>query len=261
MKLVSDLKPYFESFLNSWPAKFNYFLNGWILRFTEGVTARANSVLPMSYNGTKWTLGRDINIVETAYKSFKLPPIFMMHDFFKPKYLEQELIKREYVSFSPTDAMMISINDVNFKPINENFTYVHYSNRVNEFSKFLAKHSTRSEAEQIILEELSERIFIPKKRFFIAKDQNEIIGTLMGVLDPNGFLYLADLLVDPKYRNQNVATSLYFEALKKWAISKGVRKLWLQVEVDNKKAINFYKKFGFKKIYSYYYLKKEYKTL
>lgn len=261
MKLAYDLKPFFESYLNSWPAKFNYFLNGWILRFTEGVTDRANSVLPISYNGTRWTIGRDINIVENAYKSFKLPPIFMMHDFFKPKYLEQELIKRGYLSLSPTNTMMISINDIDFKPVNEDFTYAHYSNRVKEFSNFLAKHSTRSIAEQNILEELSERIIIPKKRFILAKDQNKIIGTLMGVLDPNGFLYLADLLVDPKYRNQKVATSLYFEVLQKWAISKGVRKVWLQVEVDNEKAINFYKKLGFKKIYSYYYRKKEYNPL
>jgi hypothetical protein len=32
---------------NCWPAKEYFFLNGWILRFTDGATSRANSVIPL----------------------------------------------------------------------------------------------------------------------------------------------------------------------------------------------------------------------
>ena len=60
-----------EIFLNSWPAKDYFFLNGWILRFTEGVTWRSNTVIPLNYHGTKKTLGEDIHKVEKP----KIPEI------------------------------------------------------------------------------------------------------------------------------------------------------------------------------------------
>ena len=71
--------------MNSWPAKYNFFLNGWILRFNEGVTSRANSVFPISYTGTQKKLDSDIDIVEKAYDAYKLPAVYTMHEFYEPK--------------------------------------------------------------------------------------------------------------------------------------------------------------------------------
>lgn len=69
MKLKKEVKDLQEYLMNSWPAKHYYFLNGWILRFTDGVTSRANSVFPVRYTGTQKTLDEDIDLVEKAYKA------------------------------------------------------------------------------------------------------------------------------------------------------------------------------------------------
>ncbi len=246
-----------EILMNSWPAKHYYFLNGWILRFTEGVTARANSVLPLYYNGDKDTLKKDIKLAEKAYNSYNFPSIFTMHDFFEPNDLKDILIQMDYQQLGcTTNTMVAPIPQLKTGEINDNYTYNFYFNRIKEFSDFLAIFSKRDDEAQQILKELTYRIIIPKKCFIVARDKNKIIGTLMGVLDPREFLYIADVLVHPDYRQNGLATSLFFKVIKDWALPKGAKTVWLQVETDNDKALNLYQKLGMKIAYRYYYLQK-----
>jgi len=42
MKSSKKIKRFQEFLMNSWPASDYYFLNGWILRFNDGVTSRSN---------------------------------------------------------------------------------------------------------------------------------------------------------------------------------------------------------------------------
>ena len=77
----------------------------------------------------------------------------------------------------------------------------------------------------------------------------------MGVLNPQGFLYIGDMLVHPHFRRQKVATSMLIKLIVDWAIPKDSKYIWLQVENDNFGALNLYKRVGLKKLYSYYYMK------
>jgi len=210
-----------EILMNSWPAKHYYFLNGWILRFNEGITARSNSVLPLNYNGDKDTLKNDIKLAENAYNSYNLPTIFTMHDFFEPSDLKDRLIQRDYQQLGCiTNTMVATIPQLKIGKINDNYKYNYYFNRIKEFSDFLAIFSKRDHEAQQNLIELTSRIIIPEKCFIVVRDKNKIIGTLMSVLDPREFLYIADVLVHPDYRRNGVATSLFFKVIKDWALLK-----------------------------------------
>ena len=70
MTSIKEVKRFQEFLMNAWPAEQYYFLNGWILRFTKGVTYRANSVIPINYTGNSAFFENDIKMVENAYKSF-----------------------------------------------------------------------------------------------------------------------------------------------------------------------------------------------
>ena len=61
----------------------------------------------------------------------------------------------------------------------------------------MSKFSKRDLQAQNVLDRLASRIIIPQKRYIIAEYENKVVGTLMGVLDSHGFLYIADVLVDP----------------------------------------------------------------
>ena len=244
-----------EILMNSWPAKHYYFLNGWILRFTKGVTARANSVLPLHYNGDISTLEKDIKLAEKAYHSYNLPAIFTIHDFFEPSHLDDKLFEMGYQQLGCiTNTMVAPIPNLKTGEINDKYIYNYIFNRMKEFSDFLAKFSKRDDEAQQILKELNHRIIIPKKCFIVARDKKKIIGTLMGVLDPRGFLYIADVLVHPDHRRNGLATSMFFKVIKDWALPNGAEIVWLQVEADNDKALNLYQKLGMKTAYKYYYL-------
>ncbi|MFW9988500.1 MAG: GNAT family N-acetyltransferase [Candidatus Odinarchaeota archaeon] len=257
MMKIKDFKKLQEILMNSWPAKYYYFLNGWILRFTEGVTSRANSVLPFNYTGELNKLGRDIKLVEKAYKAHNLPTIFTIPEYFEPTGLDSKLLEYGYQQVgSITNTMIISIQELTKKPVNDKFSYLFYSNRVTKFSSFLAKYSKRDQYAQNVLEALASRIIVPKKCFIVAEYEKKVLGTLMGILDPHGFLYIADVLVHPDFQQQTIATSMFFKLINNWAISNGVEIIWLQVEIENKRAMSLYKKLGFKIAYGYYYLEK-----
>ena len=124
MKSKKKVRQFQEFLMNSWPAKHYYFLNGWILRFTEGVTSRANSVFPIQYTGTQKTLDHDIDLVEKAYKAFNLQPVFTMPDFHEPKNLKDKLLERGYHSFDHTIALGIRIDEIQKRKINEDIAFL-----------------------------------------------------------------------------------------------------------------------------------------
>lgn len=256
-----DIKCLQEILMNSWPADHYYFLNGWIIRFTEGVTSRANSVFPLSYTGDLNHLDKDINFAEKAYQAYNLPTIFTIPDFFEPINLDIKLLEHGYQQLGCiTHTMITSIQELRNEIINQKFSYIFYSERVKEFSNFLVKYSKRGQEAQNVLDALANRIIIPQKRFILAEYENKVVGTLMGILDPHGFLYIADVVVDPNFRQQNIATSMFFKIINNWALPNKVKKIWLQVEIENKEAMNLYTKLGFKTVYHYYYLKKNQET-
>lgn len=245
-----------ENLINSWPAQHYFFQNGWILRFNDGVTSRANSVIPLNYYGNKTTIHKDIEIVERAYQKYNLPTVFMMHEYYKPSYLKSTLIESGYKEFDFTIGMGGHIKDLTSLKVNKTFSYSFYNERTTEVSDFLAKYSARPKDQQIIIKEITQRIKIPQKCFILVRNQDEIIGTLMGVLDQKGCLYLADIFVDPNHRRRGIAVSLFYKAIIEWALPKNAKFVWLQVEIVTKNAINLYKKLGLKELYCYHYLKK-----
>ncbi|MBY9010330.1 MAG: GNAT family N-acetyltransferase [Candidatus Lokiarchaeota archaeon] len=257
MTAVKEVKRFQEFLMNAWPAEQYFFLNGWILRFTKGVTYRANSVIPIKYTGNSTLIENDIEMVENAYKSFNLPTIFTMHEYFEPKELDGALRTRGYVEQDRTNTLIMSIQNLDLKHINNDFNYeIHYE-RVNEFSLLLAKFTKRDSYQQEIIKEITNRILVPKKCFVIAKWRDENIGTLMGVLNPQGYFYIADVFVIPEFRRQKIASSMLKTVIKEWAMLKGAENIWLQVELQNLNAMQLYENLGMKKVYSYYYLRKD----
>jgi ribosomal protein S18 acetylase RimI-like enzyme len=156
--------------------------------------------------------------------------------------------------------MVSSIQELKNQFINEIFTFKRLPERTIEFSKFLATFSKRNQEAQKVLDALVKRIIIPQKSFIIAEYKNQVVGCLTGILDPHGFLYVVDVLVHPDFRSQKIATSLFFKIIKEWGIPNQAKVIWLQVEIDNKEAMNLYKNLGLKKTYSYYYLEKRIRT-
>lgn len=250
---ISFLKRLHNNSVNFWPAKNYYFLNGWLLRFNEGVTGRANSVHTSNYFGSD--LDQDLSIVEDAYRSVGLPSKFMVYDFSEPDRLGDRLVERGYIKAVDriTDVMGIPLTNLELEAGSPQKSYVikKYKIQPNAWERIIAN----TPKNRKVISHIFNRVKIPK-RFLVAEDGRKEVGTLFVATDPSKTLYIAELYVSKDHRRKGVARRLMIEGLR-WGQKQGAEIAWLQVLKTNKKAKRLYESMGFQEWYSYAYFSKE----
>ncbi len=129
------------------------------------------------------------------------------------------------------------------------------ANVLNKFLTLLIKDERQYDLgidENFIVTNMYENyIEDSNKLLIVAEENDEIVGYLYGIFKPSDDTYkykiakLDALYIDPHYRNKGIATSL-IEYFKKWAISKNVHKIEVNVWSKNIKAKRLYEKNNFK---------------
>lgn len=239
---------YQELATNAWPAETHIFLHGWVVRVSEGVTKRANSVLPLRYTGED--LLKDIQTVEKIYRKRNLPVIFQLPDYFEPENLKKTLLSREYTSVAESLVMTAKIEDIH-PLVSNKYTYSiehtgsdRWFQALQDFSHYSPKTLKGQKA-------IIERIFF-SKAFCCAQQANEIVGIGLGVIQQK-YLGIYSLAVHPGYRRKGIGQSIVTQMVH-WGKLHSVTHVYLQVQGDNTEAISFYNKIGFKELYHYRYL-------
>ncbi|WJE25616.1 GNAT family N-acetyltransferase [Bacillus cereus] len=115
---------------------------------------------------------------------------------------------------------------------------------------------------EVSKEDFIKRFFGPEgnmlEHSFLALDGNQSVGVILGgikVYESIKTMRCGTLAVHPDYRGIGVSQKL-FGLHKEEAIQNGCKQLFLEVIVGNDRAIHFYNKFGYEKVYelSYYNL-------
>ncbi|WP_201769270.1 GNAT family N-acetyltransferase [Fervidicella metallireducens] len=124
------------------------------------------------------------------------------------------------------------------------------------FSDYIIKFS-------LIKDDFKDRFFGPEgnslDNTFVAYDGKKPIGVILGGIkefDGVKTMRCGALAVRPEYRKMGVAQKL-FEIHKEQAILNGCKQLFLEVIAGNDRAINFYKKQGYEKVYNLSYFRLE----
>lgn len=92
-----------------WPALEEVLVDGWVARFSHGVTRRANSVMPLAAPAE---LDGALNRVEALYAERELPAVFQIGPGAQPGGLDQVLADRGYEFGSPTSLQTATIGEV-----------------------------------------------------------------------------------------------------------------------------------------------------
>ncbi len=100
-----------EAAMNAWPALDTYLLDGWVLRFANGYTKRANSINP-TYPAEQTDLAAKVAACESIYASRGLPAIFRLTSFGVPPGLDELLATRGYRIGDPTVVLQKSLAGV-----------------------------------------------------------------------------------------------------------------------------------------------------
>jgi hypothetical protein len=123
--MIKD-REYEEILLNQWQPLQTMLYDGWILRFANGYTKRANSVNPLYFSNDD--VVDKIKHCERIFASHHLKTTFKITPFIQPKNLDEILKHEGYSIIEHTSVQRIDLKQL--KQLNNQ--HVHIDNHVNE---------------------------------------------------------------------------------------------------------------------------------
>jgi ribosomal protein S18 acetylase RimI-like enzyme len=244
-KLIRRLE---EISMNSWPSLKNEIYDGWVLRYSNGYTKRANSVIPL-YKSYIPVIDK-VDRCREKYKSMNLPLIFKLtelnHD------IDEVLNNHRFSKIDISSVKMVTINSV------ENKTYdnIDISTRLDNVwtNAYFQLSNLQDKEKQLTSIEILHRnpgLLIT----CLKKINQEIVGVGLGITNTN-YLGLFDIIVNEKYRRNGFGKDIVLGLLGE-AKRRNISTAYLQVVENNIAANSLYEKIGFKDVYRYWYRKEE----
>lgn len=241
---------YEELTLNAHPALQTQFYDGWVLRFANGYTKRANSINVL-YPAVL-DLQTKINECEKRYSAKGLPTVFKLTETAAP-CIDKALGEQGYSIVEPTYVMKMDLQDKTFGEsdciltdhasaewLESYFSFSHYPDGV------------KKETAKQILDNVKNPMICGR----IVKNGVSVACGLAVI--ERGYMGLLNVTVDENQRGKGYGFEIC-NSLLSAAKSFGAHTAYLQVVQNNKIAVNMYSKIGYRRIYSYWYrVKTEY---
>lgn len=235
--------------LLTWPAREILPYSGWMLRFTDGLSYRPNSVAALDFNGVDVTAA--IDAVEREYRSRGLKPTFQITPVTKPEGLAGVLAARGYVCVTPTLVCVADVEEVCSRclPAND----VQMQTHPNAGFDMLAISGSRSPADGRERLDVLSRITVPHVRVTIVAHG---IGVACGVgAAAKSRVGINLMRTHADYRRRGYARQV-LKVIADWAVTQGAGQLFLSVEEANTPARALYESAGFVRAYSYCHYRK-----
>jgi ribosomal protein S18 acetylase RimI-like enzyme len=243
-----DIRRLEELSLNAWPGTRQVVRDGWVLRFGDGYTGRANSVHPL-YDGAA-DLQEKIRFCEQEYWRRNQPALFKMTAAARPEGLDGTLESLGYRAFNHTSVQVAALDGQGF----DGGAEIEASERpteswVRSFVQFRGLTERRATALRGIL----ANIALPA-RYVAVSDHGEVVACGLGVVEAP-WVGLFDIGTREDSRRRGHATAVVRSILG-WARDAGAQRAYLQVMADNTPAVRLYEKLGFREAYRYWYRSK-----
>ena len=237
------IRPLEEKMFNAWPSLQQVLFDGWVLRFAQGYTRRANSV-NFLYGGTQG-VRQKIEWCSNVYRRQNLRPVFRVTPLAQPAHIDPLLADLAFTRQSPTSVQTLNLMSLATTEV-EGFQFSP------EFSgEWLSRFEqlqgvTPNIAHQAILQNI-----VPATCYATLSSNNEIVACGLGVLEGKT-VGLYDIVTHASRRRQGFGYALILNILH-WAKQWGATQAYLSVEKGNDPALNLYAKLGFSEVYEYWY--------
>ena len=220
--------------------------DGWVLRFSEGYTGRANSVSVL-HPSTK-DMAEKVAYCEQRYAEQGLPALFKLTDC--DAELQEYLVKKGYGIVTPTDVMILDPESAETAGSTEDCVFAEEpSGWVDDYFAFEEQTDAR---KQELFRRMLARVRADAVYCTVLRD-GKPAACASGALE-QGYMLLQNVVVDPALRGQGLGEKLC-RAMIARAKELGARYVYLQVVQSNTAAMNLYRKLGFQKVYTYCYMK------
>jgi GNAT superfamily N-acetyltransferase len=234
-----------ETCLNAWPALHQVLVDGWVLRFSEGLTRRANSANPLrvDYDRTDAL----IPACEALYRSQLLPTIFRV-----PSIIDPELDERlDALGYGSEGESWVLYGDMNIVAVARGPDVQLSAHPTPEWFQAMAALQKHTIEQSGIYRRIVGAIIIPAAFAALAID-GEFVALAYGALH-NGLLCYESVVTDSRRQRHGYARRV-IAALAAWAKDEGAWGACLQVEAGNAPALALYDAIGLKtRLYRYHY--------
>ena len=232
-----------ERAFNAWPALETRVANGWLLRFADGYTKRANSVnawrpeVPLAnivVHATELYTGRNLPLI------VRLTPL-------AGAGADAALAARGFSRADETIVMTAPLDDIS---VAADSAVIIVARPTPEWLSGFAGANGIPPARRTTHDRMVATIAAP-----VAFAQLEDAGTPVAwgiAVVERGFVGLFDIVTAPSARRQGAARRLVGHLLH-WAGTEGAASAYLQVVATNFSAIALYRNLGFADAYRYHY--------
>jgi len=237
-----------EMAATAWPALETENLNGWRLRHTpDSLIRRCNSVLCNRVENNA-VLADMIDRAEKFYRARHIAPRFQISPASQPGDLDRELEKRGYITEAPSMVMTtegLASNPPKTSPDPATTSPVMDEGWLDCYLGEVPDQQQRQGRENILRSIQGEKIFAK------INPDNKTRASGLAVINQTfcGIFCMHTLQPD---RSQGLGKRI-LKRLMHEAFQLGARTIYLQVQSDNVRGLEFYRHCGFKTAYGYHY--------
>jgi GNAT superfamily N-acetyltransferase len=231
-----------ETCLNAWPALREVLFDGWVLRFSAGLTRRANSANPL-----RPVSQVNLRACEALYRRAGLPTIIRMLSLIDP-VLDDRLAEAGYTAEGQSCVLYAPIEGV--KAAGDPDVRL-LDQPTQEWFAAMAALQNHSSEQAATYRRIVGRLAIPAA-FAALSDEGGIVALAYGALH-NGLLCYGSVITDHARRRRGWGRRIV-KALAAWARDQGAVGVCLEVEAHNASARALYDAVGLKtELYRYHY--------
>ena len=233
-----------ETCRNAWPALRQVLLGGWVLRFSEGLTRRANSANPLA--AQRRDADAMIADCEVLYSHHRQSTIFRLPSLIE-SVLDERLAARGYSVEGPSLVLYGEIGALVARRDPAISLLPRPSAQWLDAMARLQRH-TANEAD--LYRQIVDRLAVPAA--FAALCEDGGVAALGYAANHNGLVCYQSLATDPARQRRGHARRI-IASLAGWAADRGATGACLEVEAGNTPARALYAALGFEELYRYHY--------
>jgi RimJ/RimL family protein N-acetyltransferase len=219
--------------------------DGWVIRFANGYTKRANSVNPLY--SSSLDIGEKLRFCERLYRAKNLPTVVKLTSEVHPQDLDDRLDQRGYQKDSPTSVQTADLEVIDVQLSSKAELQESLSDGwIESFCAMSGISGSNAETLHDILINI-----VPRHCFFSLTSNRRIVACGLGVLQSD-YIGLFDIITAPEFRRRGYGQQVVASILA-WGKENQAKTAYLQVMINNLPARQLYAKLGFRERYQYWY--------
>jgi GNAT superfamily N-acetyltransferase len=233
-----------EACLNAWPALRHALFAGWVLRFSGGLTRRANSANPLGVERTD----PDTLIAgcEALYRHHRQPTIFRLPSLIGPE-IGDRLAARGYGSEGPSLVLHADLGNISAA---RDPAVQLLASPTKDWFRAMAALQRQTREQAALYRNIVGALPIPAA-FAVLSDADGIAALAFGAIH-DGVICYESVVTDPCRLRRGYGRRV-IRSLAAWAVEQGAAGACLEVEAINIPALALYATLGFSELYSYHY--------